>query len=114
MERNYLFWICMVLFVLHQLIQRIPALSFPLLNNYLDPLLFMPILLHGVAWERSWLLKRKTKLKWYEIVLWTLVTMVLFEYILPKYDERFISDPVDVVMYTAGSILYDCFGRFKE
>ena len=46
------FLIALGLFVLHQLLEKGAGVHIPLVDSYLDPLLYAPILLTFFLWER--------------------------------------------------------------
>lgn len=77
-----------------------------LADNYLDPLLLMPILLHFIKLERQWILKRKYYFPLWEIIIWTVSISIITEYFFPKWNNKFTADYVDVLLYFAGAIIY--------
>lgn len=100
----------------HQLTQKGLHLSLPLLDNYLDPLLCMPILLHLRRWEKN--LGGPSDafpaLPNWEIFLWFVLTAILAEIIFPALSKRFTGDSLDAVAYAAGSLLYAWFINPKK
>ena len=81
-------------------------IRFKLGDNYLDPLLLMPILLHLIKWERQWLLKRKYTFRFVEIIVWTVSISIIAEYFFPKWNNKFTADCIDVLLYFAGAVIY--------
>ncbi|NBC08817.1 MAG: hypothetical protein GVY26_16625, partial [Bacteroidetes bacterium] len=54
MTKRQFFWFCLLLFTMHQLLQKGFGIHLPFLHAYLDPFLAMPILLGLLEWERRW------------------------------------------------------------
>lgn len=48
----------LLLVLLHQSLEKLLEIRIPVIDNYLDPLLLMPILLHLMLWERRILFKK--------------------------------------------------------
>lgn len=77
------------------------------IRNYLADLLALPLIL-----VFSLLIVRKIKqLPFFYLnkamVLFTLIyTSTLFEYILPKYNSRYVSDNIDIVLYAIGALAF--------
>lgn len=105
MYHQLLFVLAVVLFLIHQFLQKILNVPIPVVDNYLDPLLMMPILLTCVDWERRVLFK-KPSLSIFEIILWTMVISVMTEYFFPRWSHRFTQDGKDVLCYLTGSACY--------
>lgn len=104
---DLLFGVCIILFLLHQYVQKIARLSFPMIDSYLDPLLFMPILLTLITWERRLFYKNRLyHLPWTHIFGYLLLVSVLCEVVLPMWTERMTADVWDVLFYALGTILY--------
>lgn len=102
-----LFWICLVLFLWHQYIQKIATVSFPFLHNYLDPLLFMPILLTLVTWERRLIYNNRSyTLPLSYIFGYFLLVSLLCEVLFPMWTDSMVSDIWDVLCYALGTFLY--------
>ena len=106
MKSSVLFTICAALFLVHQVLQKFMNISVPLIDNYLDPLLFMPILLHLIKLEREFFLKRKYTFSIWQIILWTIAMSIVAEYFFPKWNPKFVSDIIDVILYFVGAIIY--------
>src|SRR5690606_17399771 len=102
-----LFWMCSVLFLLHQYIQKITTVSFPLIHSYLDPLLFMPILLTLITWERRLIYKNRSyTLPLTHIFGYFLLVSILCEVVFPMWTEGMTADVWDVLCYALGTFLY--------
>lgn len=93
----------LLLFLLHQVLEKGLAVRFPFLDNYLDDLLCMPILLGALLGEQYDLLQRR-QLSVLQIVLTTVVVILLFEFLLPGIDSSYTRDAWDVLCYALGSM----------
>jgi hypothetical protein len=74
-------------------------------SHYFEDLLAMPIFLKTALlfiqnfqkkWREHTILKR-------DILIITTLTGIYFEWILPRFDERFTNDPLDFIAYAIGS-----------
>lgn len=93
-----------VLFILHQLLQKVWLISIPLADHYLDPLLCMPLLLGIWQWEKQWLFQHKVSTT--EVWVLTAVLGLLFEMVFPVLSPEFTSDWRDILLYFAGTTLF--------
>ncbi len=104
---NTLFVFCSVLFILHQYLERIAKVKISALDNYLDPLLMMPILLWLVAFERRILLRPSAySLPAMHIVGFVILVSLLAELVFPIFTDELIADPWDVCFYIIGGYSY--------
>ena len=79
----------------------------PFLDNYLDPVIAMPILLYAVLWERRILLKgNNITLSYTEILGYFLLMVIFGEIIFPLMSNKFTADYWDVLAYAIGTLLY--------
>jgi len=98
---------CALLFLIHQYLQMYADFNIPFMDDYLDPLLVMPVILYAVLWERRILLKDKNITLSYTEILGYFFLMVIFgEIIFPLMSDRFIADYWDVLAYAFGTISY--------
>lgn len=99
------------LVAIHQIMQKVLNWNFPILDAYLDPLLFMPILLHLILWERRFIFKkgRHYILPWIEILAFFILVSVLCEYLFPRWSTRFTLDYWDVLCYAIGAMIFGLF-----
>ena len=106
-----------VLFLGHQLSQKLLGVRLPLADAYLDPLLSIPLLL-GLAWaEQRWLGWRAGDEPFtaVEVAAMTLALAVLFEEGFPRIDPaRQTRDPWDYLAYAAGGLAYWWFSRQRK
>ncbi len=85
------------------------------MNSYLTDFLCMPIILTfcllGVRFFKK---LPEFQLSVTMIVGMTAFYAVLFEFVLPNSNNQYTVDPIDVVMYTAGAVLYYFIFRKKS
>ena len=104
---NILFIICSFLFIGHQYLERIAKIQIAVLDNYLDPLLVMPILLWLVTYERRVIHRRPDyKLPVLHILGFVVLVAFLAEMIFPLFTDKLISDPWDAGLYVIGGLVY--------
>jgi hypothetical protein len=105
MTKRQLFWVSLLLFAVHQLLQKGFGIHLPFLHAYLDPFLAMPIILGVFDWERRWRYGADPLRIW-EVGVATLVFSILFEWGFPRWDPRFTADWYDVLAYGLGAVVY--------
>lgn len=99
-------WLAAVLvFALHQLLERVLHIDLGLLDSYLDPFLAAPVLLGFWLLERQ-LVFRQPRLSWFETSVATVVLAVIFEEVFPVYEEGFRKDVVDYCFYGLGAVYF--------
>lgn len=106
--KSPVFIICLVLFVIHQLMQKVMDIHFSLFDRYLDNLLAMPIILTLLMIERRYLLGRKHtyRLSILEILVATIFIVLVAEIAFPLFSKDFTTDWWDVLFYTLGSTIF--------
>lgn len=106
-KANILFAVCSFSFLAHQCLQKIAKIEIPVLDNYLDPLLLMPVLLHLAVIERRILLNRPAyQLSLTHITGYFVLVAVVAEIIFPLLNARFVADILDIFFYALGGIVY--------
>lgn len=105
-----LFVSALSLFTAHQVAQKVWGLAVPVADAYLDPLLCMPLLLTGLAWQQQ-RLSGRPRLRLAEIILATAMVAFFSEWMFPRWSDSFTADPWDVVAYFAGAGLFFLFSR---
>ena len=95
--------ISLVVFSINQIFQNL-GLSTHFMSSYLDDILFFPICLSVI-----WIFENRNKN--YEIPIYhSLVGLILisvaFEYLIPMFDSRFTADPMDIIFYGIGILIY--------
>ena len=104
---DILFIFCSFLFIGHQYLERIAKIQIGILDNYLDPLLVMPILLWLVTFERRMIHKRPDyKLPVLHIFGFVILVSFLAELVFPLFTKELIADPWDVGLYVIGGLAY--------
>lgn len=104
---NILFITCSLLFIGHQYLERIAEVRIAVLDNYLDPLLVMPILLWLVTYERRLIHKRPDyKLPVLHTLGFVILVAFLAEIVFPLFTNELIADPWDVGLYIIGGLVY--------
>lgn len=104
---DVLFLGCSALFLAHQYLERIAKVRVKVLDNYLDPLLMMPILLYLVTFERRIILRRPDyRLPAMHVAGYVVLVSILAELILPLFNDKLIADPWDVCLYVLGGLIY--------
>ncbi|WP_181151268.1 hypothetical protein [Sphingobacterium gobiense] len=102
-----LFTVSSVLFLMHQYVQKIAKVSLPMIDSYLDPTLFMPIVLPLIGWERQLIYKNPGyTIPSSHVFGCFLLVSVLFEIVLPLWNERMTADVWDVPFYALGALIY--------
>jgi hypothetical protein len=105
------FWgISLIIFLIHQILQKVGWIQIPLVDHWLDPLLFPLVVMPLFRWERQY----GTGLLGYRLSVFETLGMVLAlmlasEVILPWLSPRFIFDPVDLLCIAIGGVLYYIF-----
>jgi hypothetical protein len=95
-----------LLFGLHYCLQIWLKIPLPWADNYLDPILMMPLVLTLYAYEKPLLQKPDIGLTFNEIVAITVVVSFMAEYVFPKINSACVGDVCDVLGYCLGSALY--------
>lgn len=106
--RSPVFILCILLFVVHQLMQKVLDIRFPLFDRHLDNLLAMPVLLTLLLAERRWLFKRgrQYSLPALDVIVATVYVVFVTEIIFPVLSANFTADWRDVIFYALGSIIF--------
>lgn len=96
-----------VLFLIHQYLQLGVQLHIAFLDNYLDPIVLMPLLLYAVLWERRILLRdRHLVLTYTDILGYFLLVVLIGEGLFPLISDRFTADYWDIPAYAVGTLAY--------
>ena len=111
-----LFISCSILFLIHQLLQKILIVNTGVIDAYLDNLLAMPIILTLLQAERYMLsgMHSKSRLNQMELIMSTLYISLSSELLFPILSPTFTADPIDVVAYCCGTLLYWRYGSSKK
>jgi hypothetical protein len=104
MKTHPLFIPAFIIFLLHQLLEKIYHIHISLADQYLDPLLCMPILLGIWQLEQYHLYRRHLNL--FQIWSLTILLSILFEVGFPRFSSEFTADWRDVVLYFIGTTFF--------
>ncbi|MBL7706725.1 MAG: hypothetical protein JNM21_14360 [Taibaiella sp.] len=101
----------LLLVLLHQFLEKWLEIRIPVIDNYLDPLLLMPILLHLMLWERRILFKKDLHYVFslFEVIVLFIVVSFVAEYLFPRWSMGFTADGWDVVCYACGTLIFYFF-----
>lgn len=99
--RRFSWIVPLILFLGHQVTQRLLEISMPFIDNYLDPFSLGALSLYGVQLERKWLFGVE-RLSWLDIFLVTIYVIVVSEILFPYFSKNFISDWADVISILMG------------
>ncbi len=108
---GHIWMICLFVFTAHQILQKGLGVPIPFIDNYLDPLLCMPIFL-GFLWAERKILMRKhywNRFSTSEVMVMTLVLSLIFEEVFPRWNEQLIKDHWDYIAYAIGALIYYFF-----
>lgn len=95
------------LFLVHQYLQMYLQINITFLDNYLDPIVLMPLILYALLWERRLILRDKNLVLPYTDILGYFLLMLLFgEVLFPKISDKFTADYWDLLAYAAGTLAY--------
>ncbi|MGV3657320.1 MAG: hypothetical protein ACO1NX_05180 [Chitinophagaceae bacterium] len=102
------FIVCSLLFLLHQLLQKVFKVSIPFADACLDNFLVMPILLTLWLAEKKWLFGAAInyQLSKTEIAFATFYVLLVTEGLFPLLSPRFTFDGWDIAVTVAGSFIY--------
>lgn len=106
--RSPFFIICLLLFIIHQVMQKGMNIHYKWFDRYLDNLLAMPVILTLLQAERIFLFRKGSayRLTFFEIVMATLYIVLITEIIFPVFSKDFTRDWADTFFYFAGSLLF--------
>ena len=92
--------------------QRLHYALPPVINNYVNDLLCLPLLLFTM----EFIIKRLKKDKCFKFPIGFVIFLasyysIYFEYYLPKINIRYTADWIDVVLYFIGGVAYYIFEK---
>lgn len=103
--RNRWFLLAILIAAIHQVLQKGLGIHIPIVHAYLDDLLIMPILLTlGLAGYRT--LLPTYRLSGFHVWPLVIIHAVYFEWYLPEVDARATGDPLDVLCYAIGGMVF--------
>jgi len=98
-------WIPLFLVPIHQFSQYVLGLDLGLIDDYLDPILCLPVLLGLWLTERR-VFFRVDRLTGLEIMVASLILSFVFEEIFPRFQPDFVRDWWDYLAYAAGAVWF--------
>lgn len=102
-----LFVLSTILFLAHQLLQKVLYVKLKMADSFLDPLVFMPICLYLLTRERRWFLKEPNyQLPIVHILCYVFLMILVSEIVFPALSDKFTADPLDALCFLAGAILF--------
>ncbi|MGB3466215.1 MAG: hypothetical protein WBA74_13135 [Cyclobacteriaceae bacterium] len=108
---HYSFLIPLILFLGHQLTQRVLEIPIPFADNYLDPFCMSALALHAISVERNWLFGSRIDLM--DMIIATLFLSVVSELLFPWLAPRFVADWYDVPAIFLGSLWFMLTAKYK-
>ena len=106
-KEHLLFGSCLLIFILHQVLEKIVHISLALADKYLDALVCMPIILQLIVWERRILFSDPL----YQLPIlhsagYFIVIAIVAELFFPSISNRCTADFLDILCYAAGTLFY--------
>lgn len=77
-----------------------------LINNYLNDLLCLPIILSITKFVLKIITKKNFNISLLCILAIATFYSIYFEWYLPKHNERYTSDLIDIILYFIGGLVY--------
>jgi hypothetical protein len=101
----------LTLVLIHQIVQKALGLNIPIVDSFLDPLLFMPILFHLILWEQRFLFGKGNSyvLSWKKMITVLIFISVFCEYFFPRWNDNFTMDYWDIICYIIGTLFFGLF-----
>jgi hypothetical protein len=106
--KNKIFISSVILFLLHQFLQKGLNNNIPIIHEYLDDLLCMPVVLTLTLFAfRKFVVKNEMFSFSLGQVVWAVIYFsIIFEIALPYFSSQYTSDPVDVIAYSIGAFVF--------
>lgn len=106
-------WILVILMVSYGtvlMMKRSEMVLWEFTASYLTDLLCLPILLSlTLIIVRRWFRGRVKHLTSAQVIFVWIYLSVVFEWVLPKFSPRYVSDPLDVIFYALGGMVFLIF-----
>ncbi|WP_162416886.1 magnesium citrate secondary transporter [Cyclobacterium roseum] len=106
--KNPYFLLPVLLFWVNQYLERIEEVYLPFIHSYWDDLLAMPVILGITLQFYRWIHPLKAQLVFSPVQVlagWLYVSLI-FEYLLPRWSDRYTADLWDVCCYLLGSVYF--------
>jgi hypothetical protein len=98
------FYLFLFVFIINRYLIRPSEIQF--IDGYLNDLLCLPILLQLVQVCMKLIVNKNYVLSLFQTIVAIIYCSVLFEIILPKYSNHYISDIYDTICYLSGGIIW--------
>lgn len=100
-------WV-IILGLSHQITQKILTIKLPWFDNYGDDLLAVPFVAGIVLMAENLFVYRQHQQKHHFLQLAFIFVLisVVFEFILPNYSANYFYDPLDIIYYLLGFLIY--------
>jgi len=98
------FYLFLFVFIINRYLIRPSEIQF--IDGYLNDLLCLPILLQLVQVCMKLIVNKNYVLSLFQTIVAIIYCSVLFEIILPKYSNHYISDIYDTICYLSGGITW--------
>lgn len=102
---HFSFVIPAILFLTHQVFQKLLNIPLPLVDKYLDPFCFGALVPVFLLIERKSLFKQQ-KLSNLDLTILTLALIVFSEFILPAFFSKYSTDWFDVALIILGVLWF--------
>jgi len=105
--KNPVFIGAVLIFVSHQIMERVLLIYIPILDSYLDMFTLMPILLTLLTLERRYIFEKPDySPSLGEVVLASIIIGMITEVLFPMWSDKFTQDFFDLIPLILGAILY--------
>jgi len=111
---NWFFLFSTVVLISHQIIEKSLNIPVPLLDNYGDDFFAMPFILTLFLVEQYLWKRRTTRLSIFEIIVFTLLFGIFFEFLVPFLNQNYTTDYWDFLAYSLGSIAFHVLINTKK
>lgn len=101
------FYVPLIAFIFHQVFQLGFRAELPIIDDFLDPFLFLPIILGLYLQERRWVLMDNLYvLDKFSLYGLSLILCVLVEVVYPYLNDGYTFDIYDFPSYGAGAVYF--------
>lgn len=105
------FLIVVILFLIHQLIEKTDYYHFTFADNYFDPFACAIVILTIFLWEKRWIYQKGKHyvLSYFEQFVGILFIALVSEWVFPNISTDFTQDIRDVISIILGGIYFSIF-----
>lgn len=104
-------FIALAIYIMQRLQLPLPTI----INNYVNDLLYIPLVLGAIEFVIRRLKKDSSfKLPFGFVIFLAISYSFYFEYFLPKVNSRYTGDWIDVILYFAGGFVYFFIGSTNK